>query len=95
MATDLTSLNAILQNQNQILQRLMGVLQAGVLIDPAPQVFTVATLPTTGVSPGQTAWASNGRKSGEGVGAGTGLLVYYNPGTASWFTIWGNTAVTA
>lgn len=95
MPTDLTSLNGILQTQNQILQRLIGVLQAGVLIDPAPQSFTVATLPTTGVSPGQMAWAADGRKSGEGAGVGTGLPVYWNSATSQWFTVWGNALVTS
>jgi hypothetical protein len=36
---------------------------------------------------------SNGRKSGEGVGAGTGVLAYYNPATSSWFRTADDTAV--
>lgn len=39
--------------------------------------FTVATLPTT-ATPGQVAYASNGRKSGEAAAAGTGVPVYYS-----------------
>lgn len=37
--------------------------------------FTVATLPTAGTA-GRAAYASNGRKNGEGAGAGTGVLVF-------------------
>ena len=41
--------------------------------------FTVAALPAA-VNNGQTAYASNGRKVGEGSGAGTGVPVYYSNG---------------
>jgi len=37
--------------------------------------FKVANLPSASVA-GRVAFASNGRKSGEGVGAGTGVQVY-------------------
>lgn len=40
------------------------------------------------------AWISNGRKSGEGVGAGTGILAYYNSPTNSWFGVRSEVAVT-
>lgn len=40
------------------------------------------------------AWISNGRKSGEGGGAGTGILAYYNSGTNSWFGVRSEVAVT-
>lgn len=40
------------------------------------------------------AWISNGRKSGEGVGAGTGILAYYNAATNSWFGVRSEVAVT-
>ena len=48
--------------------------------------YTVATLPsvspTQPVGPpvGSIAYASNGRKVGEGIGAGTGVPVYYSNG---------------
>lgn len=51
--------------------------------------YTVAALPTPppgGV--GSVAWASNARKTGEGAGAGTGLLVSYSsagPAGAGWY----------
>jgi hypothetical protein len=41
--------------------------------------FTVATLPTNPIV-SQFAYASNGRKVGEGVGSGTGVPVYYSNG---------------
>lgn len=37
---------------------------------------TVATLPT--LAPGDIAWASNGRQTAQGAGAGTGVLVTWN-----------------
>lgn len=49
--------------------------------------YTVAQLPTAatstitqGVQPGAIAYANNGRKVGEGVGAGTGVPVYFSNG---------------
>lgn len=42
--------------------------------------LTVAALPVR-VLPGTIAYASNGRKNGEGAGAGTGVLVFHD-GTA-------------
>lgn len=49
--------------------------------------YTVDTLPTppstpTGVR--AVAFATNGRKAGEGVGAGTGVPVYWNDATNQW-----------
>jgi hypothetical protein len=41
--------------------------------------FTVANLPNTPVT-GQLAYASNGRKVGEGAGSGTGVPVYFSNG---------------
>jgi hypothetical protein len=40
------------------------------------------------------AWISNGRKSGEGAGVGTGILAYYNSSTNSWFGVRSEIAVT-
>lgn len=50
----------------------------------------------TGVNGGYItlAWISNGRKSGEGGGAGTGILAYYNTSTNSWFGVRSEVAVT-
>lgn len=41
--------------------------------------FTVVNLPTTPAQ-GQEAYAINGRKVGEGAGAGSGVPVYYSNG---------------
>jgi hypothetical protein len=41
--------------------------------------FTVVNLPPS-PSAGQTAYATNGRKIGEGAGGGTGVPVYYSNG---------------
>lgn len=40
------------------------------------------------------AWISNGRKSGEGAGNGTGILAFYNASTDSWFGVRSEVAVT-
>lgn len=40
------------------------------------------------------AWISNGRKSGEGAGNGTGILAFYNTATNSWFGVRSEVAVT-
>lgn len=41
--------------------------------------FTVATLPNNPIV-GQLAYATNGRKVGEGAGSGTGVPVYFSNG---------------
>lgn len=53
--------------------------------------YTVDKLPSGNI--GAIAYASNGRKSGEGAGDGTGLPVYYDG--SSWKTFSGNVTVTA
>lgn len=55
-----------------------------------PKSYTVATLPA--VASG-IAFASDGRKSGEGGGAGTGVPVYFN--ATVWRTFYDNTTVQA
>jgi|GEM_PF-359046 len=56
-----------------------------------PGAYTVATLPAAALA-GANAYATNGRKSGEGAGAGTGVPVYYQGG---WKTYYDNTIVQA
>jgi hypothetical protein len=50
--------------------------------------YTFVALPTTGLADGSTyitlAWVSNGRKSGEGAGLGTGVLAIWQQSTATW-----------
>lgn len=64
---------ADLQNQ---LNRLRS-LQYRAEIAGGVSVYTVADLPIV-ASRGFLAYASNGRKTGEGVGSGTGVLCYYD-----------------
>jgi len=70
------------------------------LVDPVGGVpaYTVATLPTTGVFEGQMAFATDGRKTGEVLGAGTGALCYYSaggPGGAGWHVFYDDSIVLA
>lgn len=56
--------------------------------------YTVATLPTNdATNPGRVAYATDGRKSGEGLGLGTGTPVW-DDGT-NWLTFYDNSAVQA
>jgi len=48
------------------------------------QSYTFATRPTANNSGGDEIWISDGRKVGEGAGAGTGVLCYWNPATSTW-----------
>src|SRR5690348_9461580 len=52
-----------------------------------------APLAATGARAGDQYFITNGRKVGEGAGAGTGVMAYYNPATNSWFTSASDTAV--
>jgi hypothetical protein len=56
------------------------------------QTYTVATLPASPAA-GSTAYASNGRKVGEGAGSGTGVPVYFSNG--SWRVSSTDVAVTS
>ena len=58
-----------------------------------PLVYTVAGLPASART-GTIAFASNGRKSGESAGHGTGVAVYWDT-SGAWYTFYGNTAVAA
>jgi hypothetical protein len=59
-----------------------------------PKSFTVATLPTPSAAcAGAMAYASDGRKSGEGPGAGTGIPVWCDG--ANWQTFYDNTVASA
>ncbi len=59
-----------------------------------PKLFTVATLPTPSTAgAGAMAYASDGRKSGEGPGAGTGIPVWSD--SANWRTFYDNTVAAA
>ena len=47
-------------------------------------VGTLAELPVSGVQNGAQAFATDGRKSGEGAGDGTGLAVWFDEASATW-----------
>jgi len=64
--------------------------------------YTVSNLPTladaglgNGTSYVTLAFASNGRKAGEGAAAGTGQLVYYNAPTNQWLRVRDDSVITA
>ena len=55
--------------------------------------LTVANLPSTNNTGGDLYFATNGRKSGEGAGLGTGTVVFWNSATSQWMRITDNTQV--
>jgi hypothetical protein len=83
-----------LQQGNAILTQILTALRSGVAIQAVFPTYTFVNLPAT-AGTGAVAWCSNGRKGGEGVGAGTGVPVYWNTATTQWFTFSGNVLVTA
>lgn len=54
---------------------------------------TLALAPTVSVRGGDCLFITDGRKSGEGVGAGTGVPAYWNSATTQWFRMSDDTAV--
>lgn len=52
-----------------------------------------APLAANGARAGDQYFVTNGRKVGEGAGAGTGVMAYYNPATNSWYSGASDTAV--
>lgn len=92
MATDVSQIVNVLQAQNQLLS---GVLQAltGATVPVRLPVYTVATLPAAAPL-GSLAYASNGRKTAEGGGAGTGTPVWFNV-SGQWFAVWSSAQVTS
>ncbi len=59
-------------------------------------IAPLASLPTTGRAEGDVAYALDGRKSGEGAGAGTGLPCYWSTvgGTGGWYAFTGAAVTT-
>lgn len=59
--------------------------------------FELADAPTTGVGNNTSytslAWISDGRKPGEGGGAGTGVLAYWDAINAAWYSVFDQLAV--
>jgi hypothetical protein len=65
-----------------------GALNIGAL-----PLYAFADLPT-GYN-GRVAFVTNGRKSGEGAGAGTGVPAYYDAAAAAWLNFFDNLATVA
>jgi len=70
-----------------------GALAGNVGLALYAAVTTVADLPATGMAEGDFAYALDGRKTGEGVGAGTGVPVWWSNG--AWVAIDSGAAVAA
>lgn len=93
MATDLTTLVSTIQQSNALITQIIGLLQKGVLVTTNLPTYTVAGLPAT-AAVGAMAYATNGRKSGEGAGVGTGVPVWFNASN-QWFAMWSSALVTS
>lgn len=91
---DLSQLVAALLSGNQISTKILAQLMAGIAVVNRAPSYTVATLPVT-AAPGMFAWASDARKGGEGHGAGTGLMVFWNTATSQWLAVYNNVAPTS
>lgn len=75
--------------------------QERALFSDSVPAYTLATAPLaaqgglgTGSSYITIAWISNGRRPGEGIGAGTGVLCFYDTLTNTWIRLDTYTAVT-
>lgn len=90
--TDSTQLVLTDQERNRALYAILTALQGGVTVNQSLPVYTVASLPATAAI-GQLAYASNGRKSGQGAGLGTGVPVIFDA-TNLWFALWSSAIVT-
>lgn len=53
----------------------------------ASSLLADAPLAADNAGAGDMLWISDGRKSGEGAGAGTGVLAVYNPSTNTWLNV--------
>lgn len=91
---DISLLVAGQNNLIQVMSQILLVLRAGLVVQSAPPSYTVAGLPAT-AGAGTTVWAANGRKPGEGAGAGTGVPVFFNSATSQWFSYLSGVLVTA
>lgn len=82
-----TDVNVNLVNIQRTLAALNNTLANLTATNTLPN-YTFATLPATAAT-GSMAFVTNGRKPGEGGGAGTGITVFFNTPTLSWFTTLG------
>lgn len=90
---DLSVLVTNLQITNQLLTQMISQFKTGIAVLPTPAVYAVAALPATAAN-GQFAFASNGRKPSEGAGSGTGVPVFFNSATGTWFSYCSGAVVT-
>ena len=92
-----SSLQKQIRKNEKGLTHVHDVTEQSQYVDGVP-AYTFANLPTTGLANGTSyltiAFCSNGRKSGEGVGAGTGVPVYWNAPTSQWLKFNDDTVVT-
>jgi hypothetical protein len=90
-------MQAIAKKSDANIAKLHGITEQSGFTDGIPAA-TFATLPTTGLGNNTsyaTVWfCSNGRKSGEGVGTGTGVPVYWNTATSQWLKFSDDSVVT-
>jgi hypothetical protein len=91
MQGEYTQVIQTLQDQVRISAKIQQTLLGGVPIAP-PVSYTFAALPAT-AGTGTMAYCTNGRKPGEGAGAGTGVPVWYNV-SGVWFSVCSGLAVT-
>lgn len=92
-STDLTLLVSTLQDANRLAAAMIQQLSAGVGILATWPSYTVASLPVTAAVP-TFAYASDGRKPGEGAGLGTGVPVFFDISNV-WFSFCDGTPVVA
>lgn len=90
-------MQAIAKKSDAGIAQLHGTTEQAGFSDGIPAA-PFASLPTLGLGNNTsyaTVWfCSNGRKSGEGVSAGTGVPVYWNTATSQWLKFSTDTVVT-
>ena len=92
-ATDVSGIVNAVQQSNSVLTQILAALRGGVAIEPLAPSYAVASLPAV-ATVGQLAYAANGRKSGQGPGAGTGVLVTFDVSNV-WIAAWSSAQVLA
>jgi hypothetical protein len=92
-SADFSQIVVELQASTQLLAAIQQVLVGGVAILATWPVYLVADLPATAAVP-TFAYASDGRKPGEGGGSGTGVPVFFDI-SGVWFSFCDGAAVAA
>lgn len=90
-------MQAIARKSENDIAQLHGITEQSGFTDGIPAA-DFADLPSSGLGNNTsyaTVWfCANGRKSGEGVGAGTGVPVYWNTASSQWLKFSDDTVVT-